>query len=266
MDTVVIGGCTVSRFILGSNPFSGFSHQSIAMDREMVRYWTCARIKDTLREAESLGVNTFIARADLHIVRVLLEYWDEGGQIQWFAQTCPEIGPPALAIERAARWGASACYIHGGYADHLQETRRLEELKPAVERVRSLGLPVGLAGHKTETIRWAKENLDLDFYMCSHYNPIPRKIGGAHVAGTDETYLEEDRRAMTQLIQEIPTPVIHYKVMAAGRNDPKETFDYVARSMRPGDAVCIGIFNRDKPDMLKEDVGLLAGALAKQAE
>jgi hypothetical protein len=32
--------------------------------------------------------------------------------------------------------------------------------------------------------------------------------------------------------------------------------------MRPGDAVCVGVFTRDKPDMLAQDVRLLEAALA----
>jgi hypothetical protein len=82
MDYINLGNLKVSRFILGSNPFSGFSHQSPDMDQEMRRYFTSARIKQLLYEAEGLGVNTLIARTDHHVMRMLLEYWDEGGRLQ----------------------------------------------------------------------------------------------------------------------------------------------------------------------------------------
>ena len=62
MQTAQIKHLTVSRFILGSNPFSGFSHQSRETDQAMRHYFTSARIKAVLREAESLGINTIIAR------------------------------------------------------------------------------------------------------------------------------------------------------------------------------------------------------------
>ena len=90
MDTVTLGNLAVSRMILGGNPFSGFSHQSPERDREMVRYFTTARIKETMHQAEALSINTFLGRADRHIRRTLTEYWDEGGSIRWIAQTCPE--------------------------------------------------------------------------------------------------------------------------------------------------------------------------------
>ncbi|KPK64001.1 MAG: hypothetical protein AMK73_04810, partial [Planctomycetes bacterium SM23_32] len=108
MDTVKIGGRQVSRFILGSNPFSGFSHQGRQRDSEMIHYYTCARIKAVLHGAETLGVNTVIARADFHMARTLLEFWDEGGTLQWFGQTCPELGAPEPSLERVARFGGRA--------------------------------------------------------------------------------------------------------------------------------------------------------------
>ena len=44
MELIRIGSLTVGRFILGSNPFSGFSHQGSRRDSEMTHYFTTARI------------------------------------------------------------------------------------------------------------------------------------------------------------------------------------------------------------------------------
>jgi hypothetical protein len=263
MDKVKIGKAEVSRFIIGSNPFSGFSHQGREMDRKMMHYYTTANIKQVLRNAEELGINTIIARGDHHMLRVLMEYWDEGGKLQWFGQTCPELGPPEQTMSRVAGMGAPACHIHGGYADHLLENGRLEDLIPAVQHARKLGLIVGLAGHNTATLRWAEEHLDVDYYMCSYYNPIPRKDQAQHRSGTDEAYEEEDRRAMIELIQGLSRPAIHYKVMAAGRNAPAEALARVAEALRPGDAVCVGVYPAARPGMLKEDADLFQRSLAR---
>ena len=61
---------------------------------------------------------------------------------------------------------------------------------------------------------------------------------------------------MTTLIRRLSRPVIHYKVFAAGRNDPAEAFKVVAQTMRPDDMVCIGVYTKDHPDMLREDAEL----------
>jgi len=54
-------------------------------------------------------------------IRVLLEYWNEGGVIQWIAQTCPELGSISRGIENAISEGAKVCFIHGGQMDFLLE-------------------------------------------------------------------------------------------------------------------------------------------------
>lgn len=257
MDLVHIGNVEVSRFILGSNPFSGFSHQSPDVDLLMKRYYTVAKIKETLFEAESLGINTLIARTDHHVMRLLLEYWDEGGRLQWFAQTCPEVGDHAACINRAASMGAKACHIHGGVMDFLLAQKRLDEIPAAVDMIRQKGMLAGIAGHDPEVFKWAEDHLDVDYYMCSYYNSAHRDKSAERVSGLPEWFLEEDRTAMTALIQTLSRPVIHYKVMAAGRNDPAEALTYVARSMRTGDAVCVGVFTQDAPHMLSQDVQLL---------
>jgi hypothetical protein len=261
MDYVEIKGIKTSRFILGSNPFSGFSHQSAETDLAMMRYFTTEKIKETLREAESLGITTLMARTDHHIMRVLLEYWDQGGKIQWFAQTCPEVGDHERCVSRAATGGARACHVHGGVMDFLLAQNRLAEIPPVIEMIRKKGMLAGIAGHNPKVLEWAEQNLDADYYLCSYYNSAHRDKKAEHISGMSEWFLEEDRRIMTELIQTLSKPVIHYKVLAAGRNAPREAFDYAARNMRATDAVCVGVYTKEKPDMLKEDVQLFHASL-----
>ncbi|MDH7571521.1 MAG: hypothetical protein QHJ73_18245, partial [Armatimonadota bacterium] len=90
MRKVAIGEAVVSGLCIGGNPFSGFSHQSPQRDREMLDYYTPQRIKETLRQAEAAGINTFFGRTDAHILGIITDYWNEGGKIQWFAQVCTE--------------------------------------------------------------------------------------------------------------------------------------------------------------------------------
>ena len=106
LGTVKIGDVEVSRFIIGGNPFSGFAHQTFERGQEMRHYYTAARIKETLKEAERLGITTFTGRADNHIIRMLMEYWDEGGTIQWLSQTCPGVGTLERGIENSLGGGA----------------------------------------------------------------------------------------------------------------------------------------------------------------
>lgn len=261
MEYIKIGEFEVSRFILGGNPFSGFSHQSVELDEKMKRYYTCQRIKDTLREAERLGINTFIGRADNHIIRLMLEYWDEGGKIQWFAQTCPECGPPQVSVPRAKEGGAMACHIHGGVMDYLLAQGWLSQAEETIKMIRDLGMATSVAGHNPEVFRWAEKNIDVDYYLCSYYNATPRDDKAELIPGQDERYRDEDREAMAAVIPGLSKPVIHYKILAAGRNKPAEAFAYAAKHIRDCDAACVGVYTKDLPGMLEEDIKLLEKSL-----
>lgn len=261
IGTTLIGNKRISRLLIGGNPFSGFSHRGTDTDNRMRHYFTTERIKEELRRAEALGVTTHVGRADHHIMRILMEYWDQGGKIQWIAQTCPELGPTMQGARNGIQGGAIATFVHGGRMDWLYANNQLDEAVQAVAEIRKAGLAAGIAGHKPEIFDWALENLDADFFMCCYYNPTDRSKKAEHVHGAVETFHPDDRDAMMERIQRLPKPVIHYKVLAAGRTDPKAAFDYVARHLRPQDAVCIGIFSADKPDMLAEDVAILRDCL-----
>jgi hypothetical protein len=260
LATVKLGNLEVSRFILGGNPQGAFSHWDGAMDREMKHYFSSTNIKALYRQAEDLGVTTHIGRADHHIMRLLLEYWDEGGTIQWIAQTCPELGAPERGAQNGIDNGAKAVFIHGGQTDHLHHQGKLEEIQPVINMVRDAGLPCGMAGHKTATFEYAEEHIDCDFYMCCYYSPISREHSPEHIT-QDEYFDPEHRVKMTELIRKLSRPVIHYKVMASGRNDPKEAFTFAANAMRPTDAVCVGIFPKHRPNEFADDVRFLRQAL-----
>ncbi len=266
METIRIGELAVSRFILGSNPFSGFAHQTARAAEEMVHYYTTGRIKEALRQAENAGIDTLIARADRHILRLLTEYWDEGGTLQWVGQTCPGVGPTERVARMAVDGGAKAMFIHGGVMDRSFADKEFADVLGGIELIRSAGLPVGIAGHNPDLFAWAEENLDVDFYMCSYYNAAHRDKSAELLSGMAEWFHDEDRQKMAETIQTLSRPVIHYKVMAAGRNEPAEALAFAAAAMRPADAVCVGVFTRDKPDMIAEDVRLFQAAWAGRSK
>jgi hypothetical protein len=61
---VKIGNLSVSKLIVGGNPFSGISHQSNEADEKMIDYYTADRIKKVLAECERLCINTGTGRAN----------------------------------------------------------------------------------------------------------------------------------------------------------------------------------------------------------
>ena len=60
LPSVDFCGLTVTRLLLGANPFGGYSHQNPDRDRAMRAYYTVERIKETWRRAEAAGITTMI--------------------------------------------------------------------------------------------------------------------------------------------------------------------------------------------------------------
>jgi len=248
MPTVKLGPLRISRLIIGGNPFSGNSHFSPELSKEMKEYYTPERIKAALKEASRFGVNAILARADANIMGVLREYWKEGGSIRiWFAQHAPEKPSVIENIDEAAEAGAKAVYIHGGVVDKMFAKGELEKIWPWLEHIKEKGLLAGMAAHRPEVHLAAHEmKLPVDFYCQCFYNLTIR----------GENYLPEDRDMAVQTVRQLRKPVIAYKIMAAGRNEPTEAFRYAFSHLRPGDAVCVGVFPKHRPREIEQDATL----------
>jgi len=256
LDQVAIGSVKVSRLVLGGNPFSGFSHQGADRDRQMRRFYTVERIKQTLRRAEQAGITALFARADNFIMRVLEEYWSEGGGLQWFAQTAAEQSDHLANISAAASMGAKGCYLHGGQTDVHFRQGRTDLFAPALARMRERAMAGGFAAHNVGPHEWIRDHLKPDFQMCCYYDPTERVDRPDHVASDAEKYDPAHRDEMTRFIRTLPWPAVHYKVLAAGRLPPDEAFRYVAGVLRPRDVVCVGFHLGDDPDLIEKTVAL----------
>ena len=261
VPTVKLGNIEVSRFIVGGNPFSGFSHQSQALSQEMVDWYTDERIVELLLEAQGLGLNVCLSRGDDHITRVMRRYWDQGGTMQWIAQTNSRAETSAQGAQYCVDHGAAACYLHGGVMDNLVAQKRYDEIHAFVATARAARIAVGVAGHMPADWWWSEENLDLDFYLGCYYNPSPRQDVPHHDPAIRERYLPKDLEERVAAIKQLTRPVIHYKILAAGRAEPRAAFAFATQQMRPQDAVCVGIYTKDRPDMLSQDLQLCLDGL-----
>ena len=251
---VSLGSLRVSRLMVGGNPFSGMAHQPGKVRNEMLDWYTTARIHDVLGRCEAGGVDTFIGRADQHIMRTLREYWNGGGTITWIAQTAPEYGSVDRNIREAADAGAKGIYLHGGWAENLMAADGWDELAAAVALIRSLGLPAGVAGHYPERHLAAARRLDLDFQMVCCY-----RCGSLH-AGLGETFDLADVGPALAAIGQIPRPCVAYKVLGAGRVDPAQAFPRVLAAIKPGDAVLVGLYTRNHPSQVEDTIAAFEAA------
>jgi hypothetical protein len=243
LPTTDIRGLKVSRLVVGGNPISGFSHSSPERTKAMLDYFTVENCKRLLRRCEEAGINTAFLRADNHVMRLLREYWNEGGTIQWVAQTVPG-EDPVMNIDRAKLFGASGIYLHGGTIDGEFERGRQDEVRKLLEHVKSLGIPAGCASHVPENILDVeRRGWEPDFYMVSLYN-ISGYRGKLGVE-QDEKFNHADRAKALDAIAAVKRPCFAYKILAAGRRNAREAFREVFSRMKPTDGVNVGMFPPD---------------------
>lgn len=266
LPQVQFGSLSVSKLIIGGNPFSGISHQNGDRDAEMTDYYTTAKIKETLAECERSGITTFIGRADNHIGRMLREHWNEGGKIKWIAQSAPERKSLTDNIRQAARRGASAIFIQGAHTHEIGTSWTWDEFADAVKVIRDLGLPAGAAAHYPE---WHRERLDrgidLDFACQSLYRVQGRKGKIDEHVAEQEMFVHEDRIPALEMIRQMPEPTVAYKILGAGRKDVRESFAELAQYLAPKDAVLLGMFTKDCPTMVADNARLAEETFAPAA-
>ena len=283
LPTVPLGPHHITRLIIGGNPFSGFSHQSAERDEEMLDYYTVDRIKQTLHDCEAAGINTCLMRVDPHILRMLREYYNEGGRLQWLAQQ-----DPGEDFDRnlgcAVRTGAIAYFLHGAVVDGAYASGALGPIAEMIEKIKAKGLLAGVAGHVPEAhialaspplpgtltpsplpmgegrreapgegqqgTRGARGEGTPDFHMVCFYN-----CGSLH-AGKGDRFDTGDPPKAVEAIRQIQKPCIAYKVMGAGRVPPEDALRFAYSNIKPTDAVVVGMFPKDNPRMVEENVRL----------
>jgi hypothetical protein len=271
LPTVRWGKHTISRLIVGGNPVSGHSHDSAELSREMIDYFTAANVKKMLARCEQTGINTWQSRGDRHILRLLHEYRQEGGTIQWIAQTASELADvPAHIRNIAALAKPIAIYSHGNYTDRHFEMKKMDVVRDACKVMRDAGCMAGVGTHNPEAIDYVESaGWDVDFYMTCLYNLTrPRqevnRLAGREVKG--EYFHHPDREQMLERVRRVSKPCLIFKVYGAGRNcaTPGKMSEVLAQAFRyakPSDALVIGMFPKHR-DQVGENCRLVAQAIA----
>ena len=142
LPTVDFCGLTVTRLIIGANPFGGYSHQNRERDAEMVAYYTVDRIRETWARAEAAGINTMITNNETpHVLQAVEEYLSAGGRMQWIAQVSTGRDPSVEdAVDRAVAMSprhtepvlkrAALSLLENRHAEALKDLDRAVALDP----------------------------------------------------------------------------------------------------------------------------------------
>ena len=234
----------LSRLIVGGNPISGNAHSRDLpyVSSLMRRYFTDEKCVETLHLCEECGINTAQLRTDMHIVRILKEYWKEGGKMQWIAQIKPrkpDISDIMNDVRMAFDNGATGGYLQGQVADTLVRRGRIDLVERALECIRADGPIAGIGAHTLEVvIACEKAGLEPDFYMKTLHRSDywSAKIQPPH----DNTWSTTPERTIA-FMKRVSRPWIAFKVLAAGAIHPSEGFKYAFEN--GADFICVGMFD-----------------------
>lgn len=274
MPTVRLGPHTVSRLIVGGNPVSANSHVSGALSTEMRDYFTAANTKKLLAACERAGINTWQSRADRHIMRLLHEYRQEGGRIQWIAQTASEYGDLRRNLGEASALKPEGIYHHGSQTDKYWLSGKIDLTSESLKAIRQTGAQVGLGTHIPEVVDYTEsKDWDFDFYMTCVYNlsrtpEEAAKIAGGPVKG--EYFHDPDRERMLERVRKTKKPCLIFKVYAATRHsstpvDRRAALDLAFQYAKPTDAVVIGMFPKYQ-EQVEENCRLVIDSILKNRQ
>lgn len=253
LPSVDFCGIKVTRLIIGANPFGGYSHQDAERDRKMREYYTIERIKETWARAEAAGITAMVTNNETpHVLQAVREYLRDGGSLQWIAQVNRRVKSDMTpAIQEAVEIGCKAIYFHGALADDAYRKRDIETLRTWCDQARSHGIPVGVAGHAPEVHRWVDSLGIVDFHAVCFFN-----CGSLH-DGKGHKFRLSDIAPAAETIRAIQKPCIAYKIMGAGRIDPRMALEFALTRIKPTDVVNVGVYRGDKDDMVEENASIV---------
>lgn len=248
----LIGELKVSRLILGGNLLSRYNH---ARDLRYVQalcahYLTDEKILQTLRLAEEHGITTLSVHFDPEVMRLLKQHRRDGGKIKWIMHTKVPLEPGleeyTTALKKLIDDGADALYIWGVHCDPLVAQGKVELIGQAVDKIKLLGVPAGVAGHDLAVVE-ACESVGVanDFYVKTFHHhkypsaPHPEELKGptSEVPGY---WCREPERTI-EVMKKVKKAWIAYKVMAAGAIPPENAFNYAFTN--GADFVLAGMFD-----------------------
>lgn len=260
-----IGGLSVSRMIIGSNWFLGWSHCTAAKDKFIKEHISERRkIADILEVFLEYGVDTIMGQIQYpKFLEAIQEAQNRTGKkIIIISTPSIPVGPEtptkgfdkkglAAILDKEVEMGASICMPHQQTTDALVDRciRKIRKMETVCRMIRSRGMIPGLSTHMPETIVYADESgLDVETYI-SIFN----------AAGFLMT-VEVDWVA--RLIQQANKPVLAIKPMAAGQIRPLQGLTFVWNTIRKQDMVVVGVMT---PDEAKETIEISLGLLEKRA-
>lgn len=266
---VPFGKHKITRLLLGSNTFNGYSYSLPSLDHHMREWFNTENVCQVLRSAEQNGINTYQFGYTPKLVSDLQRYHAEGGRLQWILLGSGPMTEDLSVVREMAKLGPLGIAHHGGVTDRRFHAGEMNKVRDYLKAVRDTGVMVGLSMHNPDVLIFVEEqNWDVDFYMTCFYNFSRTQEEARAMLGDlplGRVFLQSDPARMCRVIRQTRKTCLGFKILAAGRlaESPRmleQAFRFAFDNIKPQDAVIVGMYPRFK-DEVKENTETAARVL-----
>ena len=266
LPNINLGRHRVSRLIIGDNPFYGYSHFNKLFSEHMTEWSTPEHVCQTLRQCETVGINTWQITYKERAVSDLQKHREGGGKIQFLVLGNHALEEDSSLIPKMAKLGAIGIVHHGVMTSRRWRAGEQSKIIDFIKAVRNSGVMTGVSVHDPAILDSIEsQNWDVDFFMTALYNrarapeELERILGKEVPLG--EAFLPGDPEKMCKVIRQSRKVCLAYKVLAAGRlidsHETKETaFRFALENIKPTDGIIVGMYPRFT-DQVKESADMV---------
>ena len=270
LPTVKFGKTEITRMIIGSNPFYGYSHFNRILDQTMREYYTQDRKMEVLHACERQGINTWQLHYNDQPMEDFKRYRAEGGRMNLILLADFDLMKNPALLPQVAKLGPLGIGHHGNRTDERFRAGQKQLVRDFLKAVRDSGVMVGLSTHNPAVVDTVEsEGWDIDYYQTCLYR-VSRTAEEARAefkeAPVGETYMEKDPERMCKMIRQTKKPCLAFKLFGAGRTigsrqQVEAAFRFAFANIKPTDPVIVGMFPRFS-DQVGENIGIVRGLLA----
>ena len=238
-----VGDLSISRLIVGTNWFLGYSHYSSAKDKFIKDTQTPKKMSEILEVFLRAGIDSVMGPLAPQLVEAVQITQDKTGSplklilTPWFSLLPggPPENEPERIIAQCKEVGAQICMPHQMVTDALMDRmhRKIRDIEKYTNMIRQYEMTPGLSTHMPETVVYADETgVDIETYI-QLYNAT----GFLMQVETDW---------VMKIIKNASKPVMTIKPLAAGRLLPISGLAFVWNTIRDQDMVTIGTTTPDE--------------------
>lgn len=268
LPTVQFQGKEITRLIIGSNPFYGYSHFNPLLDQFMREFMTQDRRIEVLQRAERAGINTWQVHYNDPTIADWMRYREEGGKMHVLLLADFELIKNWKLLPSVAKLKPIGIGHHGNRTDERFRAGEMNVVQDFTKAVHDVGVPAGVSMHNPAVLAWIEEHgWEIDYYMTCLYR-VSRTAAETRAefgeAGLGESFMERDPERMTAMIRQTKKTCFAFKLLGAGRTTGRPqsvegAFRFVLNNIKPQDAVIVGMCPKFK-DEVGENVALVKKA------